>query len=85
MAGDAVRIRVPDVDRTFYPYVRVYNPDGSEAEMSGNGIRLFAKFALDRDIAAVDDGMLRIETGGGVRTLWPQMRGVKRMDLPRLS
>ena len=26
--------------------MRVYNPDGSEAEMSGNGIRLFSKFVV---------------------------------------
>ena len=43
--------------------MRVYNPDGSEAEMSGNGIRLFAKFV--------------IETGGGVRIVWPTMQGDK--------
>lgn len=54
--------------------MRIFNSDGSESEMSGNGIRLFAKFALDRGLAVVDDGTLRIETGGGVRTLWPQMR-----------
>jgi diaminopimelate epimerase len=56
--------------------MRVFNPDGSEAEMSGNGIRLFAKFVIDRKIALPGpDGGLVIETGGGVRTLWPRMEG----------
>jgi diaminopimelate epimerase len=56
--------------------MRVFNPDGSEAEMSGNGIRLFAKFVIDREIALPGpDGALVIETGGGVRTLWPRMKG----------
>ena len=27
--------------------VRVFNPDGSEAEQSGNGVRIFAKYLLD--------------------------------------
>ena len=27
--------------------VQIYNPDGSEAEISGNGIRIFAKYLLD--------------------------------------
>lgn len=27
--------------------VRIFNPDGSEAEQSGNGIRIFAKYLLD--------------------------------------
>lgn len=58
--------------------MRVFNPDGSEAEMSGNGIRLFAKFVIDRKIALPGpDGGLLIETGGGVRTLWPRMKGGK--------
>ena len=53
--------------------MRVYNPDGSEAEMSGNGIRLFAKFVLDRGIAAPGEDGLTVETLGGVRTVWPHM------------
>ncbi|MDG0865954.1 diaminopimelate epimerase [Candidatus Lucifugimonas marina] len=57
--------------------MRVYNPDGSEAEMSGNGIRLFAKFVIDRKIALPGDDGLTVETGGGVRTVWPTMEGDK--------
>jgi diaminopimelate epimerase len=53
--------------------MRVYNPDGSEAEMSGNGIRLFSKFVLDRKIATPGRDGLTVETGGGVRTVWPTM------------
>ena len=53
--------------------MRVFNPDGSEAEMSGNGIRLFAKFVIDRGYADVEDGQLSVETLGGVRTVWPMM------------
>ena len=55
--------------------MRVFNPDGSEAEMSGNGIRLFAKFVLDRGIAEPTQDGLTVETLGGVRTLWPEMEG----------
>lgn len=57
--------------------MRVYNPDGSEAEMSGNGIRLFSKFVIDRKIALPTDDGLTVETGGGVRTVWPTMEGDK--------
>ncbi len=65
--------------------MRVFNPDGSEAEMSGNGIRLFAKFVIDRKIALPGpDGGLLIETGGGVRTLWPRMKG-DRMTAARVA
>jgi diaminopimelate epimerase len=57
--------------------MRVYNPDGSEAEMSGNGIRLFSKFVIDRKIALPTEEGLTVETGGGVRTVWPTMEGDK--------
>ncbi|HOO29024.1 MAG TPA: diaminopimelate epimerase, partial [Lachnospiraceae bacterium] len=29
-------------------YVKIYNPDGSEAEKSGNGVRIFGKYLLDK-------------------------------------
>jgi diaminopimelate epimerase len=55
--------------------MRVFNSDGSEAEMSGNGLRLLAKFVLDRGIAQAGRGGLRVETAAGVRTVWPEMSG----------
>ncbi len=55
--------------------MRVYNPDGSEAEMSGNGIRLFSKFVIDHKIATPGADGLIVETGGGVRTVVPTMDG----------
>lgn len=59
--------------------MRIFNSDGSEAEMSGNGVRLFAKFVLDRGLAEPGrDGGLRIETQAGLRIVWPRFdeRGV---------
>jgi diaminopimelate epimerase len=46
----------------------LYNADGSEAEMSGNGLRCFVKYAVDRGLAQPKDGKLSIETGAGVLT-----------------
>src|SRR5262245_21961785 len=50
--------------------MRIFNSDGSEAEMSGNGIRLFAKYVLDRGIVRAGPAGLLVETGGGLRTVW---------------
>jgi diaminopimelate epimerase len=47
--------------------MRMFNADGSEAEMCGNGIRCLAKFAWDRDLAKVNP--MKIETLAGVLTL----------------
>jgi diaminopimelate epimerase len=46
--------------------MRIFNPDGSEAEMCGNGIRCFVKYVLDRGVAHAEDGVLNVETGAGV-------------------
>ena len=52
--------------------MRVINPDGSEAEMSGNGIRLFTKFVIDNGIVSPADGTMTVETLGGVREVYPR-------------
>jgi len=51
--------------------MRIFNADGSEAEMCGNGIRCVAKYARERGLACADD--VRIETKAGiksVRVIW---------------
>ena len=47
--------------------MRMFNADGSESEMCGNGIRCVAKFLHDHGL--VRKPTLRIETGRGVLTL----------------
>ena len=42
----------------------MYNPDGSEAQMCGNGIRGFAKHLVDHAFVAGDE--MTVETGAGV-------------------
>ena len=46
--------------------MRIFNPDGSEAEMCGNGIRCVVKFVLDQDGELRARGSLRVETLAGV-------------------
>jgi diaminopimelate epimerase len=45
--------------------MRIFNADGSTAEMCGNGIRGFAKFALDHALVTAEP--LRVETDAGVK------------------
>ncbi len=47
--------------------MRMFNADGSEAQMCGNGIRCVAKYLYDRQ--RVPDTTIRIETGAGIRTI----------------
>jgi len=51
--------------------IKIFNPDGSEAEMSGNGVRLFSKFVLDNNLTDFDGEVFTVETGGGVREVFP--------------
>ena len=46
--------------------MRIFNADGSEAEMSGNGMRCLAKFAADNGIVAPKNDEFDVETGAGV-------------------
>ena len=44
--------------------LRIYNPDGSEAEKSGNGLRIFSRYLWDRKLVGSDE--FAIETAGGL-------------------
>ena len=44
--------------------MRIFNTDGSEAEMCGNGIRCFARLAYEQGM--VDSEEFKVETGAGV-------------------
>ena len=69
--------------------MRIFNADGSEAEMCGNGVRCFAKYLFDRKIH--QDVVMTVETLGGIKTLKLNATGGKvqtvrvNMGEPRLS
>jgi diaminopimelate epimerase len=44
--------------------LRIFNPDGSEAEKSGNGLRIFSRYLLDQRRAGAPS--FTLETPGGV-------------------
>lgn len=46
--------------------LRILNPDGSEAEKSGNGLRIFARYLYD--IGTVKNETFTVETAGGIVT-----------------
>jgi diaminopimelate epimerase len=46
--------------------MRMFNPDGSEAEMCGNGLRCVVKYAVDEGLVRPRGGELSVETATGV-------------------
>ncbi len=78
--------------------MRLFNSDGSEAEVSGNGLRCFAKYAIEKGLigkrssqAGQSNRSLTIETLSGVRKVKAYMSGNKvrraevNMGLPRFQ
>jgi len=64
--------------------MRVLNPDGTEPEMCGNGIRCLAKYAVERGLVTPRDGRLTVETPAGVLSLEVQGEG-GRVDSVRVG
>ena len=46
--------------------LRIFNPDGTEAEKSGNGLRIFSRHLWDEGV--VNEAPFRVETPGGTVT-----------------
>jgi diaminopimelate epimerase len=61
VGADGVLLRVPSARADFG--VRIFNPDGSEAEKSGNGLRIFAKWLVEH---AGAPRTFSVDTAGGV-------------------
>jgi len=62
IGSDGILLKVPSFNANFG--LRILNPDGSEAEKSGNGLRIFAKYLHDYKFAEAD--IFTIETPGGL-------------------
>ncbi|HEX7512871.1 MAG TPA: diaminopimelate epimerase [Candidatus Methylomirabilis sp.] len=62
VGSDGILLVIPGTGADFG--VRIFNPDGSEAEKSGNGIRILAKFLYDHGYAPQPE--FTISTLGGL-------------------
>src|SRR5712691_10258830 len=86
IGGDGLILVLPSKVADFK--MRMFNPDGSEAEMCGNGIRCFAKYLYERKM--IPDIQIKVETLAGIKVLKLMTRAGKvdavRVDMgtPRL-
>jgi diaminopimelate epimerase len=62
IGSDGILLKVPSKEADFG--LQIFNPDGSEAEKSGNGLRIFCKFLFDYQFAA--GKIFTVETKGGI-------------------
>jgi diaminopimelate epimerase len=86
IGGDGLILVLPSKVAEYK--MRMFNPDGSEAEMCGNGIRCFAKYIYDRKL--IPEPQVKVETLAGIKVLKLLSRAGKveqvRVDMgsPRL-
>lgn len=73
-AGSDGMIYISPSDKADFK-MRIFNADGSEAKMCGNGIRCVGKYVYDKGYT--DKTRLSVETLSGVKTLDLQIRGGK--------
>src|SRR3989454_7431486 len=62
VGSDGILLSVPSARADFG--LRIFNPDGSEAEKSGNGLRIFAKYLWDHGRAKKTT--FTVDTKGGI-------------------
>jgi diaminopimelate epimerase len=55
--------------------MQMFNADGSEGEMCGNGIRCLVGFAMSEGLIAKDNSIKNVETNSGVLTVEPIFTG----------
>jgi len=63
--------------------MRMFNADGSESEMCGNGIRCVAKYAYDHGLVAKKE--ITAETGAGILTLQLFADGRNKVEKVRVN
>ncbi len=62
IGSDGILLKVKSNKADFG--LRIFNPDGSEAEKSGNGLRIFCKYIYDYGFTDRDE--FSVETIGGI-------------------
>jgi diaminopimelate epimerase len=81
VGGDGLILICPS-DSGADARMRMFNADGSEAEMCGNGLRCVAKYVYDHDIKRADT--LQLQTGRGILTVQLEVKN-KLVDRVRVN
>ena len=80
VGGDGLILILPPEDAQQADLrMRMFNADGSESEMCGNGIRCVCKYAHDHGLANAKP--MRIETGAGVLSLQYTVNGSGAVEM----
>jgi len=75
VGADGILVILPSKKADFY--MRMFNPDGSEAEACGNGLRCAARYAKDNGLAKGPE--IKIETPAGIKR--ERIKGSKNIQV----
>jgi len=74
VGADGLLLLLPSEKADFR--LRMFNPDGSESEACGNGLRCFTRYLVESGLANSPE--FKVETLAGVRTVWPHVdKGIR--------
>ncbi|MFC2034388.1 diaminopimelate epimerase [Chloroflexota bacterium] len=65
IGADGLLLLLPSKTADFQ--IRMFNPDGSESDTCGNGLRCLVKYSVDHEIVKPDVRSITVETGAGIR------------------
>lgn len=84
VGSDGLLVR--ETEATAVAAVSIWNPDGSEAEKSGNGLRIFGRYLFDQGEDFAVAGGFEVETRGGrVQCRVDDDNGSVQVDMGRVS
>lgn len=69
VGGDGLILVLPPETPEGDARMRMFNADGTEAEMCGNGVRCVAKFAADHRLVPPESSEVRVETLAGIKVI----------------
>jgi len=69
---------ITEWEKTKFKY-HMFNPDGTEAEMCGNGIRCYMKYLLDEKLTTSKN--VDVETGAGILNLEIDEKNIVTVDM----
>lgn len=84
VGGDGLILILPPEDGVEADVrMRMFNADGSEAEMCGNGVRCVAKYAFDHKLTSANP--MQVQTGNGVLNISYSLDGKGKLHLATVN
>ncbi len=79
IGADGLLLALPSKVADFK--MRMFDPDGTEAEACGNGLRCLVKYVLERRLVRTGTGQLLVETPAGIRKVELEWSGSQAVSI----